>query len=88
MKSFGDKQPALGDLMKKAQEMQKQMQEIQKQIANMKMKGVAGGDMVTAVMSGRYELIELTINPSLLKEEPSIIEDLIKAAVNMVVKQI
>jgi DNA-binding YbaB/EbfC family protein len=74
--------PALGDLMKKAQEMQKKMQEIQKQIAEMEVTGQSGGGLVKIVMTGQHYAKRVTLDPSVLKEEKSIIEDLIAAAIN------
>lgn len=74
--------PALGDLMKKAQEMQKKMQEIQKQIAEMEVTGQSGGGLMKVTMTGQHYAKRVTIDPSLLKEEKSIIEDLIAAAIN------
>jgi len=78
---FGDK-PGLTDLMKKAQEMQKKMQEIQKQIAEMEVTGQSGGGLVKIVMSGQHHAKRTTIDPSVLKEDKAILEDLITAAIN------
>ena len=80
-KAFGEK-PGLGELMKKAQEMQKKMQEIQKQISEMEVTGQSGGGLVKIVMTGQHYAKRVTIDPSLMKEEKAIIEDLIAAAIN------
>lgn len=72
----------LGDLMKKAQEMQKKMQEIQKQIAEMEVVGQSGGGLVKIVMTGQHFAKRVTLDPSLMKEEKTIVEDLIAAAIN------
>ncbi len=74
--------PGLGDLMKKAQEMQKKMQDIQKQIAEMEVTGQAGGGLVKITMTGTHYAKRCSLDPSLLKEEKAIIEDLIAAAIN------
>ncbi len=74
--------PALGDLMKKAQEMQKKMQEIQKQIAEMEVIGQSGGGLVKITMTGQHYAKRVALDPSLMKEDKAIIEDLIAAAVN------
>jgi DNA-binding YbaB/EbfC family protein len=86
-KPFGDK-AGLGELMKKAQEMQKKMQEIQQQVAAMKVSGVSGGGLVKVDMSGRYIVDKVTLDPSALKEEKTILEDLIAAAINDAVSKI
>lgn len=80
-KSLGEK-PGLGDLMKKAQEMQKKMQEIQKQISEMEVTGQSGGGLVKIILTGQHYAKRVTIDPSLMKEEKTIIEDLIAAAIN------
>jgi DNA-binding YbaB/EbfC family protein len=80
--------PGLGDLMKKAQEMQKKMQEIQKQIAEMEVTGQSGGGLVKIIMSGQHYAKRVSLDPSLLKEEKAIIEDLIAAAINDAVDKI
>lgn len=80
-KPFGDK-PGLGELMKKAQEMQKKMQEIQKQVSEMEVVGQSGGGLVKITMTGQHMAKRVVIDPSLLKEEKTIIEDLIAAAIN------
>ncbi len=74
--------PGLGDLMKKAQEMQKKMQEIQKQIAEMDVTGQSGGGLVKIVMNGQHYAKRVTLDPSVLKEDKAILEDLIAAAIN------
>ncbi|MDR3477736.1 MAG: YbaB/EbfC family nucleoid-associated protein [Gammaproteobacteria bacterium] len=74
--------PGLGDLMKKAQEMQKKMQEIQKQIAEMEVTGQSGGGLVKIVMSGQHFAKRVTLDPAVLKEEKTVLEDLIAAAIN------
>lgn len=77
----GDK-PGLNDLMKKAQEMQKKMQEIQKQIAEMEVIGQSGGGLVKITMNGQHFAKRVFIDSNLLKEEKTVLEDLIAAAIN------
>jgi nucleoid-associated protein EbfC len=74
--------PNLGELMKKAQEMQKKMQDIQKQIAEMEVTGQSGGGLVKIVMTGQHFAKRVTLDPSVMNEERSILEDLIAAAIN------
>jgi DNA-binding YbaB/EbfC family protein len=74
--------PGLDDLMKKAQEMQKKMQDIQKQIAELEIIGQSGGGLVKIAMSGQHYAKRVTLDASLMKEEKSIIEDLVAAAIN------
>lgn len=72
----------LNEIMKKAQEMQKKLQDIQKQVADMEVTGQSGAGMVKIVMTGQHYAKKVTLDPSLMKEEKSIVEDLIAAAIN------
>jgi DNA-binding YbaB/EbfC family protein len=80
-KSTNDKM-GLNEIMKRAQEMQKKLQDIQKQVAEMEIIGQSGGGVVKIVMTGQHYVKKTTLDPNLLKEEKSIIEDLIAAAIN------
>ncbi len=80
--------PGLGELMKKAQEMQKKMQEIQEQVSKMEVTGQSGGGLVKITMTGQHIAKRVTLDPTLMKEEKSIVEDLIAAAINDAVSKI
>lgn len=72
----------LGNLMKQAQEMQANLQKAQEELANMEVTGESGAGMVTVVMTGRHDVKQVSIDPSLLTEGKDMLEDLIAAAVN------
>lgn len=80
-KPTGDK-IGLNEIMKRAQDMQKRLQDIQKQVADMEITGQSGGGMVKIVVTGQHYAKKVTLDNALLKEEKSIIEDLIVAAIN------
>ncbi len=80
-KSTNDK-IGLNEIMKRAQEMQKKLQDIQKQVSEMEIIGQSGGGVVKITMTGQHYAKKVTLDPNLLKEEKSIIEDLIAAAIN------
>ena len=73
----------LGAIFRQAQQLQEKLASVQEEIAGQKAQASAGGGMVTAVVSGKIELVELRIDPSLL-ETPDVemLQDLIVAAVN------
>ena len=56
----------LAKMMKQAQELQGKMAAVQEELAQAEIEGSAGAGMVKAVMSGKYELKSLTIDPSLV----------------------
>jgi nucleoid-associated protein EbfC len=72
----------LSSMMKKAREMQDKLKDIQKQVAETKVWGSAGGGQVKIEMSGNHQAIRCSIEHNLLKEDRSVIEDLIVAAFN------
>jgi DNA-binding YbaB/EbfC family protein len=72
----------LNEIMKRAQEMQKKLQDIQKQVAEMEIVGQSGGGVVKITITGQHYAKKVVLDASLLKEEKSIIEDLIAAAIN------
>src|SRR5580658_7832020 len=77
-----DEKIGLNEIMKRAQEMQKKLQDIQKQVAEMEVTGQSGGGVVKVVMTGQHYAKKVTLDPNLLKEEKTIMEDLIAAAIN------
>ncbi len=72
----------MNEIMKRAQDMQKKLQDIQKQVAEMEVIGQAGGGSVKITMTGQHYAKKVALDPNLMKEEKSIIEDLIAAAIN------
>ncbi len=77
------------DFLKKAQEMQEKMGRIQQEISGTVVNGTSGGGLVTVTMNGRNEVLAVRIAPQLFKDEdPTVVEDLIAAAVNDAVRKI
>jgi DNA-binding YbaB/EbfC family protein len=83
---FGGK-AGIGNLMKQAQEMQKNMERAQAEIAKMEVEGEAGGGMVKVQMTGKHELVRVTIDDSLM-DDKEMLEDLFAAAVNSAVRKV
>ena len=78
----------MNELMKQAQEMQSRMQEAQDKMGAMEVTGESGGGMVKVVLSGRYQAHAVEIDPSLLREDRDMLEDLIAAAINDAVRRV
>ena len=78
--------PDLGELLKQAQEMQQQLVEAQSAVAEQEVVGDAGGGAVRIVATGGLEFVSVEIAPEVLEEgDPSMVEDLILAALHDVV---
>lgn len=78
----------LGDLMKQAQAMQENMQKMQEDLANTEVCGESGAGMIKVTMTGRHDVTNVEIDPSLLSEDKDILEDLLAAAVNDAVHKV
>ena len=70
------------DMLTKAKAMQDKMKEVQDQIKKIEVEGKAGGNLVTVVLTGDYEIKKIEINEETKKENLEIINDLIIAAYN------
>lgn len=71
---------SMRQLMKQAQEMQERLQ---RELNEMVVEASVGGGMVTVKMSGHKQLVAVKIDPEAMDpEDPSMLEDLIVAAVN------
>ena len=72
----------MADIMRQAQEMQSKLAEAQEKVEQVEADGVAGAGLVKMTLKGKGEMVSLEIDPSLYKDDPEILEDLIKAAHN------
>ena len=69
-------------ILDKAKELETKMKESQEKIKNIEVEGTSGANSVKVKLNGDGEMIELKISPETIREEKSIIEDLIVAAHN------
>ena len=70
-------------MMKQAQKMQQEMLRMQEEMENKTYSATTGGGMVTATVSGKHEVKELTINPEAVDpDDVEMLQDMIIAAVN------
>ena len=69
-------------ILDKAKELETRMKESQEKIKNIEVEGTSGTNSVKVKLNGDGEMIELKISPETIREEKSIIEDLIVAAHN------
>lgn len=70
-------------LMKQAQKMQQQMAEAQEQLDAATYEAASGGGMVKVTVSGKREIVSLTIDPQVVDpEDVDMLQDLVTAAVN------
>ena len=69
-------------ILDKAKELEAKMKESQEKIKNITVEGISGTNSVKVVLNGDGEITKIDISSETLKEEKTIIEDLIMAAHN------
>ena len=69
-------------ILDKAKELEMQMKKSLEKIKNIEAEGVSGDNSVKVILNGEGEMMKLEISPETMKEEKSIIEDLVVAAYN------
>ncbi len=69
-------------ILDKAKELEAKMKESQEKIKNIRVDGVSGSNSVKVTLDGEGEMQKIEISNEILKEDKSIIEDLIVAAHN------
>ena len=71
------------NMMKQAQKMQQEMLRMQEELEAREFEAKAGGGVVKAVVSGKKELVRLTIDPEAVDpEDVEMLQDMVVAAVN------
>ena len=66
------------NMVRQAQKMQQDMLKMQQELEAAEYEATSGGGMVTAKVSGKHEVVSLTIDP----EDVEMLQDVIIAAVN------
>ncbi len=69
-------------ILEKAKELESKMKESQENIKKIRVEGVSGSNSVKIILDGEGEMQKIEISEEILKEEKSIVEDLIVAAHN------
>jgi hypothetical protein len=78
----------LAGLMKQAQQMQDNMKKVQDELAGIEVEGQSGAGMVKVIMTCRHDVKRVTLDPSLLKDDKEMLEDLVAAAINDAVRRV
>ncbi|MCR4621688.1 MAG: YbaB/EbfC family nucleoid-associated protein [Clostridiales bacterium] len=77
----------LQNLARQAQKLQQQMTEKQQELEAREFEATSGGGMVTAKVTGKKQLVSLTIKPEAVDpDDVDMLQDMILAAVNEAIK--
>ncbi len=77
----------LAGLMQQAQKMQENMKRMQDELASIEVEGQSGAGMVKITMTCKYQVRRVSVDPSLLRDDKDMLEDLIAAAFNDAVRR-
>ena len=75
-------------IINKAKELEAKMKESQEKIKEIRAEGVSGSNSVKIILDGEGELQSIELSHEILKEDKSVIEDLIVAAHNSAKSQL
>ena len=78
---------ALSGLMRQAQQMQENMKKVQDELAALEVEGQAGAGLVKILLTCKYDVRRVSIDPSVL-DDKEMLEDLVAAAVNDAVRRV
>ena len=72
----------IGNLAKMAQKMQADMGRVEQELQVLQVEGSAGGGVVTAVVTGKQDIVSVTIDPGVVDpDDVDMLQDLVVAAV-------
>lgn len=78
----------MGDLMKQAKVMQEKLTNLQAEVGARTVEASAGGGMVTAKVTGKLQIVSITIDPEIVRSgDREMLQDLIVAAVNEAIRK-
>ena len=72
----------MGNLAKMAQQMQADMGRVEEELKALEVEGSAGGGVVKAVVTGKQDIVSVTIDPGVVDpDDVDMLQDLVVAAV-------
>ncbi|MDE2128861.1 MAG: YbaB/EbfC family nucleoid-associated protein [Betaproteobacteria bacterium] len=77
----------LSGLMKQAQQMQDNMKRVQEELGHIEVEGQSGAGLVKVLMTCKYNVRRVSIDPSLVGDDRDMLEDLVTAAFNDAVRK-
>jgi DNA-binding YbaB/EbfC family protein len=73
----------MANLQRMAQQMQQEMARVQDELARTTIDGSAGGGVVRAIVTGKQEVVSVTIDPAAVDPtDVEMLQDLVVAAIN------
>ena len=72
----------MSNILSQARDVQKKIEEVQSDLEKITINAESGGGLVTVIMNGKQEILELNILKEAMEEDKELLEDLIISAIN------
>ena len=72
----------MSTILNQAREVQKKIEDVQTDLEKITINAESGGGLVTVMINGKQEILELNISKEAMKEDKELLEDLIISAIN------
>ena len=72
----------MSNILSQAREVQKKIEEVQSDLEKITINSESGGGLVTVMINGKQEILELNISKEAMEEDKELLEDLIISAIN------
>lgn len=78
----------LGNMMQQAQQIQGRMKEAKEKVSELRVEGIAGGEMVRVEATGDMKIVAVHVEQSLLEtQDRELLEELVAAATNQALQK-
>jgi DNA-binding YbaB/EbfC family protein len=72
----------MSTMLNQAREIQKKIEDVQSDLEKITINAESGGGLVTVMINGKQEILELNISKEAMEEDKELLEDLIISAIN------
>tara|TARA_B100000315_G_scaffold247256_1_gene275729 strand:+ start:399 stop:725 length:327 start_codon:yes stop_codon:yes gene_type:complete len=72
----------MSNILSQAREVQKKIEEVQSDLEKITINAESGGGLITVMINGKQEILELNISKEAMEEDKELLEDLIISAIN------
>ena len=73
---------SMSTMLNQAREIQKKIEDVQSDLEKITINAESGGGLVTVMINGKQEILELNISKEAMEEDKELLEDLIISAIN------
>ncbi len=78
----------IDEIFKHARAMKEQLDEAQEALKTASVTGESGAGLVKVTLNGRHEALRVDIDPAVISDDRTVLEDLVAAAINDAVRRV